>query len=184
MNTEEIQELVTRVKTPLVGRFPKLNSSHEGMAIIRLQSDKLWESVKSPHFQSDPSLVKELQRQAACVSAAALHFLDSVCGVTNSMELAFTELAQAENKFGAFNSQWEGFFVLQEEIDELWDVVKLNVKNITVSDGVDTTDATAVLEYQTNKRQELLKEEAVQVAAMGIRFIKCLQEPASETTEA
>ncbi len=78
MNTEEIQELVTRVKTTLVNRFPKLNSSHEGMAVIRLYSDKLWESVKNPF------LVKELQKQAACVSAAALHFLDSVCGVTNS----------------------------------------------------------------------------------------------------
>lgn len=175
MNAEEIQELVTRVKIPLVSKFLKLNSSHEGMAVIRLYSDKLWESVKNSYFQSNPSLVGELQRQAACVSAAALHFLDSVCGVTNSMELVFTELAQAESKFGAFNSQWEGFFVLQEEIDELWDVVKLNAKNISVDDTIDVNDEVAVLEYQNNKRQELLKEEAVQVAAMGIRFIKCLR---------
>ena len=56
------------------------------------------------------------------------------------------ELNEATKKFGKFNSAHEGYAVLKEEVDEMWDEIKRN--NI-----------------------ELACLEAMQVAAMAIRFI-------------
>jgi len=57
------------------------------------------------------------------------------------------EHTSAVGKFGAFNSRHEGYAVLLEEVDELWDVIK------------------------RNQAPAVLRAEAVQVAAMAIRFI-------------
>jgi NTP pyrophosphatase (non-canonical NTP hydrolase) len=59
------------------------------------------------------------------------------------------ELASATSEWPAFNSAHEGFAVLAEEVDELWDHVKIN-----------------------QKRRDLaaMRREAVQVAAMAVRF--------------
>ena len=62
------------------------------------------------------------------------------------MEAVRREYQFAANKFGNFNSQHEGYAILKEEVDELWDAVKDN-------------------------DQELAVEEAVQVAAMAMRFV-------------
>ena len=57
------------------------------------------------------------------------------------------ELGEAMSKFSKFNSNHEGYAVLKEEVDELWDNIKGNVA------------------------QELTRKEAVQVAAMALRFL-------------
>ena len=54
---------------------------------------------------------------------------------------------RAAKKFGGFASRHEGHAVLLEEVDELWDEIKCN--------GSD----------------EKIKKEAIQVAAMGLRFL-------------
>ncbi len=56
------------------------------------------------------------------------------------------ELAEARTKFPDFNSKHEGFAVLWEEVDELWDEVKTN-------------------------HPHRAREEAIQVAAMAIKFL-------------
>ena len=56
------------------------------------------------------------------------------------------ELIKANKKFPMFNSAHEGFAVLKEEVDELWDDVKKN-------------------------RIALANDEAIQVAAMAVKFI-------------
>lgn len=57
-----------------------------------------------------------------------------------------TEFLRASNLHGQFNSQHEGYGVLKEEVDELWDAIKAN----------------------DHKGARL---EAVQVAAMALRFL-------------
>ena len=59
------------------------------------------------------------------------------------------ELGRAPAKFPSFNSAHEGYAVLLEEIDELWEEIK-----------------------QKEKDHPAIREEAIQVAAMAIRFIR------------
>jgi len=64
-------------------------------------------------------------------------------GVFGEVEV---ELLRAERLHGTFNSLHEGYAVILEELDEVWDTVKRN----------NYVDARA---------------EAIQVAAMAIRFV-------------
>lgn len=57
------------------------------------------------------------------------------------------ELTSAQCDFEKFNSTHEGYAVILEELDELWDEIK------------------------TNGPQGRLQAEAVQVAAMALRFL-------------
>jgi hypothetical protein len=59
------------------------------------------------------------------------------------------ELERAEKKFPPFSSGHEGFAVIKEELDELWDNVKAN-------------------------HSDDMLEECIQVAAMAVRFAKDL----------
>ncbi len=53
----------------------------------------------------------------------------------------------ALTKFPRFNSAHEGYAVIKEEVDELWDEIK------------------------KSQRPLEMKEEAIQIAAMALRFI-------------
>lgn len=63
-----------------------------------------------------------------------------------AIEIVRSEYKRAERMFGAFNSAHEGYAVLLEEVDELWTEVKEN-------------------------RPNQAKLEAIQVAAMALRFL-------------
>lgn len=63
-----------------------------------------------------------------------------------AMALVRRELIRATEKFGPFNSSHEGWAVMYEEVEELWNAVKTNSKR-----G--------------------LQDESIQVAAMAVRFI-------------
>lgn len=60
------------------------------------------------------------------------------------------ECVNAMNRFEPFQSAHEGYAVILEELDELWDVVKVN---------------------QTRRDIDKMTREAIQVAAMAVRFI-------------
>ena len=61
------------------------------------------------------------------------------------------EYLRAITKFGAFHNAHEGYAVLLEEVDELWDAIKLKqCKAFRLAD---------------------IKKEAIQVSAMAIRLI-------------
>lgn len=59
------------------------------------------------------------------------------------------EVHAATQKWPAMNSAHEGYGVLMEEVDELWDEIKIK---------------------QKNRDLEKMRKEAIQVAAMAIRF--------------
>lgn len=63
----------------------------------------------------------------------------------------YEEMFFASKKFPAFNSEHEGFAVLKEEVDELWEAVKLNQKN--------------------PDRLSQCEKECIQVGAMALRFL-------------
>lgn len=75
-----------------------------------------------------------------------------------ALGLAVEELERATGEHGSFASAHEGYAVLKEEVDELWDEVKAG--NASTHRGV---------------------SEAVQVAAMALRFlIDVCEEPAAK----
>jgi hypothetical protein len=61
------------------------------------------------------------------------------------------ELQRAEEKFPKFNSPHEGYAVILEELDELWDEIRASGPS------------------RLNKPE--MRKEAMQVAAMALRFI-------------
>lgn len=63
----------------------------------------------------------------------------------------YDELEQAQSKFPAFHSAHEGWAVIKEELDELWEVVREN--------------------QSLPGRDDRLRKEAIQVAAMALRFL-------------
>lgn len=77
----------------------------------------------------------------------------SVFTIGGTMEILIKqiqgELAAAQKNWPPFNSAHEGFAVLKEEVDELWDHVKTN-----------------------QKKRDLfaMRQEAIQVAAMACKF--------------
>lgn len=60
------------------------------------------------------------------------------------------EASRAARKWPPFNSAHEGYAVMLEEVDELWDHVKVNQKKRDI---------------------EAMRTEAIQVAAMALRFV-------------
>lgn len=68
-------------------------------------------------------------------------------------DAVMTELAHAEANFPPMHSEHEGFAILKEEVDELWDEIKKNPRK---------------------RDKAALRREAVQVAAMALRFLNDL----------
>lgn len=66
-----------------------------------------------------------------------------------TLALVQNEVDKATANWPPFNSAHEAFAVLKEEVDELWDHVKTN---------------------QNHRDLEAMHKEAVQVAAMAVRF--------------
>ena len=66
---------------------------------------------------------------------------------TIAIGMVLDELSFATSKFGKFNSTHEGYAVILEELDELWEQVKFN------------------------GTQAEMAKEAIQVTAMGLRFL-------------
>jgi hypothetical protein len=75
------------------------------------------------------------------------------------------ELATARQTHAPMNGHHEGYAVILEELDELWEVCKRN----THSRSKSPEDAPEELRYR--KRLDMRKE-ALQVAAMAVRFIE------------
>lgn len=70
--------------------------------------------------------------------------------IRNVLNLIEKELRRATSLHGGMRSVHEGYAVLLEEVDELWDEVKKKTKN---------------------RSDQKMEEEAVQVAAMAARFV-------------
>jgi len=70
----------------------------------------------------------------------------TISGVLESVD---DELILALSAYPAFHSAHEGYAVLKEEVDELWDQVKLK---------------------QSKRDPEAMQRECIQIAAMAVRF--------------
>lgn len=74
--------------------------------------------------------------------------------MTKAMTAVLIELDRARAKFPAFHSAHEGYAVILEELDELWRCVQ-----------------------SKQPSYRAMREEAMQVAAMALRFIEDVCDP-------
>lgn len=74
--------------------------------------------------------------------------VESAMEVVEILMEVHEELDRATAKFGPFLSAHEGYAIIKEEVDELWDEVK-----------------------KGNRQPELMRKEAIQIAAMAVRFV-------------
>lgn len=72
---------------------------------------------------------------------------DQFNDITTAVDLLILEYQKATLNFYKFNSTHEGYAVLKEEMDELWDTIK------------------------QNQSKETMKKEAIRIATMAIRFV-------------
>ena len=94
---------------------------------------------------------------------------------------AMKELERARAKFGRFNSAHEGYAVLLEEVEELKREVFWGPSLFPPSVLYDSAENYKRL--RSDERIRLMRAEAVQVAAMALRFIEDVCD-AEESTNA
>jgi hypothetical protein len=77
--------------------------------------------------------------------------------LAQAVEDSYNEVVRAKETYKTnFTSSHEGYAVLLEEVDELWDEVKKNPRK---------------MEGGQEEHRRLMRKEAIQVAAMALRFI-------------
>lgn len=77
--------------------------------------------------------------------------------VSEALRFIQREYENASKEFPRFNSSHEGYAIIKEELDELWDEIKTK-----------------------NKDREKIQKEAKQVGAMALRFMVDLCGPGVE----
>lgn len=76
----------------------------------------------------------------------------------NVLDEVAAELAKARETHAPMNGHHEGYAVILEELDELWEVCKKNTHGL--------------ITYPREAKRAEMRKEAIQVAAMAIRFIE------------
>jgi len=74
------------------------------------------------------------------------------------------ELAKARMTHSPMNSHHEGYAVILEELDELWEECKSNTHSPDRNTDADS--------YNRAQKRLRMRKEALQIAAMAVRFIE------------
>lgn len=121
-----IEETREKAVSNLIGAAKTLNGATINEEDIYFEHVYLWQK----HFEP-------------CISHSTSAEANPLATVMQAVD---AEYRRAVSLHGSFNSTHEGYAIIKEEMDELWDGIK------------------------KNDDRKLLEEEAIQIAAMAIRF--------------
>lgn len=154
-------ELIERLKSP-DGGFSGAAMAYLGFEYSNLPPkgwmDRLIGKSRKPLYENMPFPSKEelkskARRKREAAEAALRDEKQSAIPsdrMNTIIEAAVAELNRATSIHGPFNSAHEGWAVLREEFDELWDEIKMR-ENV--------------------RSKKKMRTEAIQLAAMAIRFV-------------
>lgn len=107
----------------------------------------IWDDIMEEYRVPNSEALNNVIAEAETNMDAALIIDEKLNAIFDDID---EELVSALTKFPPFNSAHEGFSVLNEEVDELWEHVRGKQGSRSVAE---------------------MRKEAVQVAAMAIRFV-------------
>lgn len=116
-------------------------------AIVAIRSTNKIEGLGVVECGIACSRIKEALKDVAKLRAY-LGKTMSIPGLAVEIEAVIREIIQAQRYYPDFHSAHEGYAVLLEEVDELWAEIKKRKQN-----------------------PDRMRQEAIQVAAMAIRFV-------------
>ena len=123
----------------------KFLSPREGYARLLAARDELWGDIKANN---------DILASAAAdwLVVTTLRFLSELYVIPIDIVARGIreELERARGRFAVFNSAHEGYAILLEELDELWEEIKAD---------------------NNGDRAKMIAEEATQVGAMGLRLL-------------
>jgi len=76
MEEHKAMRVIAREHDKAVSLFPKMQSYHEGYAIILQEVDELWDLIKVKPY---PGRDKFISKEASYIAAMALRFLTDLC---------------------------------------------------------------------------------------------------------
>lgn len=136
--TENITRGYKQIQYTYTGR-------HDGYIHIKIQKENLWKYIKN--YVSNTEAAYEAMSLAVKILLFIRYAIDKKDNINQWIDGSICEFNRASNLFGKFKSKEEGYGVILEEIDELWDAIKGNLE------------------------KERLMEECIQIIAMCIRFV-------------
>ncbi|MBS3648773.1 hypothetical protein KEU06_09165 [Pseudaminobacter sp. 19-2017] len=135
-----------------VERAKVLNSPHEGYAYIFASMEQLWKGVTDPAASSTKPLHDGLNLSGAAVryvlDLTTLSHLPGEDDLQVALDAVEQEVRKATLKHKPMVSGFEAYGVIAEEVDELWELVRPD-----------------------EGRTRMAQTEALQVAAMGVRYV-------------
>lgn len=92
---------------------------------------------------------------------------------TETLDLIRTEMDNIPTEYHKpFSSNHEGYAVLQDQVDSLWEEVKTGKKRIKSQLYAEGNPGSTFAEVTEKHHKKHVQEEAVKVAAMAIRIIQ------------
>jgi len=160
---EEVIKDITTYLNRYESQHIKHNSSHEGFGLIDYEINILKKYYKSYIKNANEKYtLQDVELNLQLLIQEVIYFVNDICPTYQPnpkefiISLIIAEMNKATENFTKYNSYTEFFYVLLEERDELWDIVKTNCIKYSGGEII---------------RKENMRSEAIQIGAVALRYL-------------